>query len=62
MQNKLQNLAGEHSDVLESLTPVVRKRVEFLREIQVLLSCFEHIFLLLFFHFFNCIDTIVMLS
>jgi len=34
LQNKLQNLAGQHSDVLENLTPPVRKRVEFLREIQ----------------------------
>lgn len=35
IQNKLQNLAGQHSDVLETLSPNVRKRVEFLREIQV---------------------------
>ena len=35
MQDKLQNLAGQHSDVLETLSPNVRKRVEFLREIQV---------------------------
>ncbi|XP_019089536.1 PREDICTED: nucleosome assembly protein 1;2-like [Camelina sativa] len=34
LKNKLQNLAGEHSDVLENLTPIVRKRVEVLREIQ----------------------------
>uniref|UniRef100_A0A5B6YZG2 Uncharacterized protein n=1 Tax=Davidia involucrata TaxID=16924 RepID=A0A5B6YZG2_DAVIN len=34
LKNKLQNLAGQHSDVLETLTPKVRKRVEFLREIQ----------------------------
>ncbi|XP_010548666.1 PREDICTED: nucleosome assembly protein 1;2 isoform X2 [Tarenaya hassleriana] len=34
LKNKLQNLAGQHSDVLESLTPLVRKRVEVLREIQ----------------------------
>ncbi|CAA7052944.1 unnamed protein product [Microthlaspi erraticum] len=33
-KNKLQNLAGPHSDVLENLTPTVRKRVEVLREIQ----------------------------
>lgn len=33
-QDKLQTLAGQHSDVLESLTPNVRKRVEVLREIQ----------------------------
>ncbi|RYR77173.1 hypothetical protein Ahy_A01g001634 isoform E [Arachis hypogaea] len=32
--NKIQSLAGQHSDVLESLTPSVRKRVEVLREIQ----------------------------
>ena len=34
MQNKIQSLAGQHSDVLENLTPKVRKRVEFLKEIQ----------------------------
>ena len=34
LKNKLQNLAGQHSDVLENLTPKVRKRVEVLREIQ----------------------------
>ncbi|XP_010541074.1 PREDICTED: nucleosome assembly protein 1;2-like isoform X2 [Tarenaya hassleriana] len=34
LKNKLQNLAGQHSDVLENLTPKVRKRVEALREIQ----------------------------
>ncbi|GLU10060.1 hypothetical protein SLE2022_268880 [Rubroshorea leprosula] len=34
LKNKLQNLAGQHSDVLENLSPNVRKRVEFLREIQ----------------------------
>ncbi|XP_076881208.1 nucleosome assembly protein 1;4-like isoform X1 [Bidens hawaiensis] len=34
LKNKLQNLAGEHSDVLENLSPVVRKRVEVLRGIQ----------------------------
>ncbi|PPR94944.1 hypothetical protein GOBAR_AA25725 [Gossypium barbadense] len=34
--NKLQNLAGEHADVLETLSPNVRKRVEVLREIQEL--------------------------
>ncbi|XP_022754877.1 nucleosome assembly protein 1;3-like isoform X5 [Durio zibethinus] len=32
--NKLQNLAGEHTGILESLSPNVRKRVEVLREIQ----------------------------
>lgn len=35
LQDKLQNLAGGHADVLESLTPNVRKRVEVLRELQV---------------------------
>jgi hypothetical protein len=35
LQDKLQSLAGQHADVLESLSPNVRKRVEFLREIQV---------------------------
>ncbi|GAB2225530.1 hypothetical protein Droror1_Dr00006326 [Drosera rotundifolia] len=34
LKSKLQNLAGEHADVLESLTPNVRKRVEALRELQ----------------------------
>ncbi|XP_015890654.3 nucleosome assembly protein 1;4 [Ziziphus jujuba] len=34
LKNKLQTLAGQHSDVLENLTPNVRKRVEVLREIQ----------------------------
>lgn len=35
MQSKIQSLAGQHSDVLETLSPNVRKRVESLREIQV---------------------------
>ncbi|XP_010925425.1 nucleosome assembly protein 1;2 isoform X2 [Elaeis guineensis] len=34
LKNKLQSLAGKHSDVLETLSPKVRKRVEVLREIQ----------------------------
>ena len=34
MQNKLQDLTGKHSDVLENLSPVVRKRVEVLRGLQ----------------------------
>ncbi|KAI8544618.1 hypothetical protein RHMOL_Rhmol08G0310700 [Rhododendron molle] len=34
LKDKLQNLAGGHADVLESLTPKVRKRVEVLRELQ----------------------------
>jgi len=34
LKDKLQSLAGQHADVLESLSPNVRKRVEFLREIQ----------------------------
>lgn len=34
LKDKLQSLAGQHSDVLETLTPKVRKRVEVLREIQ----------------------------
>ncbi|KAJ6840511.1 nucleosome assembly protein 1,4-like [Iris pallida] len=34
LKNKLESLAGEHSDVMETLTPTVRKRVEALREIQ----------------------------
>lgn len=40
VQNKLQNLAGQHSDVLEKLTPAVRKRVEVLREIQARILMF----------------------
>ena len=35
VQSKIQSLAGAHSDVLETLSPNVRKRVESLREIQV---------------------------
>ncbi|KAL8118758.1 nucleosome assembly protein 1;2-like isoform X2 [Apium graveolens] len=34
LKSKLQNLAGQHSNVLENLTPVVRKRIEALKEIQ----------------------------
>ncbi|KAL5728744.1 Nucleosome assembly protein 1 [Ranunculus cassubicifolius] len=34
LKDKLQSLAGQHPDVLETLTPNVRKRVEVLREIQ----------------------------
>ncbi|KAI5009100.1 hypothetical protein ZWY2020_010148 [Hordeum vulgare] len=34
-RNTLQGLAARHTDVLESLEPKVRKRVEALREIQV---------------------------
>lgn len=34
LQNKIQSLAGQHSDILENLSPIVRKRVEVLREIQ----------------------------
>ncbi|KAI4377444.1 hypothetical protein MLD38_015067 [Melastoma candidum] len=34
LKNKLQNLAGQHVDMLENLTPNVRKRVDALREIQ----------------------------
>ncbi|XP_077211827.1 nucleosome assembly protein 1;3-like [Tasmannia lanceolata] len=34
LKNKLQHLAGQNSDVLETLSPKVRKRVEVLREIQ----------------------------
>lgn len=34
LKNKLQNLAGQHSDVLEALSPNVRKRVDVLRELQ----------------------------
>ncbi|XP_060213606.1 nucleosome assembly protein 1;2 isoform X2 [Lycium barbarum] len=34
LKNKLQDLTGKHTDVLENLSPNVRKRVERLREIQ----------------------------
>ena len=34
LKNKLQNLAAQQTDVLESLSSTVRKRVEALREIQ----------------------------
>ncbi|XP_047317011.1 nucleosome assembly protein 1;4-like [Impatiens glandulifera] len=34
LKNKLQDLAGQNSDFLESLTPKVRERVEALRELQ----------------------------
>ncbi|KAL4199856.1 hypothetical protein AMTRI_Chr03g146890 [Amborella trichopoda] len=34
LKSKLQRLAGQHSDVLESISPVVRKRVTVLQEIQ----------------------------
>lgn len=41
-QNKL--MAGQRSDVLESLTPQVRNRVEALRDIQVRQVCFVLIY------------------
>jgi hypothetical protein len=34
VQNKIQSLAGQHSDLLENLSPKVRRRVEVLKEIQ----------------------------
>ncbi|PIN22290.1 hypothetical protein CDL12_05011 [Handroanthus impetiginosus] len=34
LKSKLQNLAGQHVDVMETLSPKVRKRVEALRTIQ----------------------------
>ncbi|KAG0502423.1 hypothetical protein HPP92_002495 [Vanilla planifolia] len=34
LKNKLQSLAGQHADVMETLSPNVKKRVEVLREIQ----------------------------
>ncbi|KAI5665448.1 hypothetical protein M9H77_15301 [Catharanthus roseus] len=34
LKNKLQHLAGQHSDIMETLSPKVRKRVEALRELQ----------------------------
>ena len=36
MQNKLEGLVAQHTDVLESLAPKVRKRVDVLRDIQVI--------------------------
>ncbi|GAB2293355.1 Nucleosome assembly protein 1.4 [Dionaea muscipula] len=45
LKSKLQNLAGEHADVLESLTPKIRKRVEALRELQSQLDELEENFL-----------------
>ncbi|CAA7014516.1 unnamed protein product [Microthlaspi erraticum] len=41
VKNKLENLAGEHSDVLENVTPKIRRRVEVLREIQFLTAYTE---------------------
>ncbi|PKU77730.1 nucleosome assembly protein 1;2 isoform X2 [Dendrobium catenatum] len=35
LKNKLQSLAGQHTDVMETLSPKVKKRVEVLKEIQV---------------------------
>lgn len=35
MQDKLQLLAGQHVDILETLPPKVRQRVEILRDLQV---------------------------
>ncbi|CAN6976145.1 unnamed protein product [Brassica oleracea var. botrytis] len=41
--NALKNLAGQHSDVLENVTPKIRRRVEVLREIQIdTVSSCEH--------------------
>ncbi|GFQ02281.1 nucleosome assembly protein 1 [Phtheirospermum japonicum] len=34
LKSKLQDLAGQHSGIMETLSPIVRKRVEALREIQ----------------------------
>lgn len=34
LKNKLQSLAGQHADVMETLSPKVKKRVEVLKEIQ----------------------------
>lgn len=35
VQDKIQSMAGQQTDVLEALSPIVRKRVQVLREIQV---------------------------
>ncbi|PON96162.1 Nucleosome assembly protein (NAP), partial [Trema orientale] len=32
--DRLRSLAGKHTDILETLSPTVRRRVEVLREIQ----------------------------
>jgi nucleosome assembly protein 1-like 1 len=37
LKNKIQSLAGQHSDALENLAPKVRRRVEVLKEIQACL-------------------------
>ncbi|PHU08182.1 hypothetical protein BC332_24671 [Capsicum chinense] len=34
LKNKLQDLTGKHTNLLENLSPNIRKRVEVLREIQ----------------------------
>lgn len=44
LQNKLQDLTGKHTNLLENLSPNVRKRVEVLREIQ---ACLAYTILLL---------------
>ncbi|GJT85732.1 heat shock 70 kDa protein 16-like protein [Tanacetum coccineum] len=36
IERQIQNLAGQHSDVLENLTSTVRKRLKFLKDIQLL--------------------------
>lgn len=57
MQDKLQLLAGKHVDVLETLSPEVRKRVEVLRDIQVcshffmfVAACFWVLIVIMCFH------------
>lgn len=40
LQDKIQSLAGQHSDLLENLTPKVRRRVEVLKEIQARLCLY----------------------
>lgn len=35
LADKIQSMAGQQTDVLETLSPIVRKRVQVLREIQV---------------------------
>ncbi|KAJ8566043.1 hypothetical protein K7X08_030520 [Anisodus acutangulus] len=44
LKNKLQDLTGKYTDVLENLSPNVRKRVEVLREIQTQHDDLEAIF------------------
>jgi hypothetical protein len=59
LQDKLQSLAGEHTDVLEKLSPNVRKRVGFLTEIQVSTTIFRYHFWIEIFLLISHISNIV---